>query len=271
MTTVHPRRALAEAEAAAWLELHADWCRGLPAEVRDTSVIGTETASGDGRSLPWYRMDGAFTGSPAPMGYVPQGLSDWAPGWETRLRSTRPDPASAHVTAEQIREWDTHQAPALAARPERSPEGTAGRRDRSTWGESAASASITDAPAAGEPMPLRGRALRAVGRQGTEQLRDVTVTLGQRVPASLRYDRRVDGTRRAGVTQAYPDLDRLGIDTSWMDRLASAELLEWLRLEARLTDRELEALQQRAAGVAQSDRSGATLARAQRRALAAMA
>lgn len=60
-------------------------------------------------------------------------------------------------------------------------------------------------------------------------------------------------------------------DPRWTAQLAEAEFLQWLRLEAGLTDREVEALQQRAAGTAQSDRSGATLARAQRRAQAALA
>jgi hypothetical protein len=262
-TTVHPRRALAEAEAAAWLEEHADWCRGLPAEVRDTSVIGAETTSGDGRSMPWYRMDGAFTGSPAPMGYEPQGLSDWAPGWERWY--------GWGLSGD---EWgaDERRGPAGVVRPAASPAPAVGRRDRSGWGESAPSAPITDAPAAGEGFPFRGRALRAVGRQGTEQLRDVTVVLGQRVPSSLTYDRHVDGTRRSGVVQAYGDLDRLGVDGRWMQRLAYDELVSWLRLEAQLTDREIESLERRAAGVAQPTRSDReTLARAQRRARAALA
>ena len=258
MTTVHPRRALAEAEAAAWLERHADWCRGLPAEVRDTSVIGTETTSGDGRSLPWYRMDGAFTGSPAPMGYVPQGLSDWAPGWERWY--------GWGLSGD---EWgsDERRGPASVVRPASTPDAREGRRDRSGWGESAVSAPITDAPAAGEPLPLRGRALRAVGREDTEQLRDVTVVLGHRVPGAMTYDRHVQYDADRYVTHSMADLSGHA-DTSWMDQLASAELLEWLRLEARLTDRELEALQQRAAGAAVPDRH--CLARAQRRAQAAL-
>ena len=60
-------------------------------------------------------------------------------------------------------------------------------------------------------------------------------------------------------------------DTSWQGQLAEAELLEWLRLEAGLTVLEIEALQRRAAGVAQPTRSDReTLARAQRRAQAAL-
>jgi hypothetical protein len=136
-------------------------------------------------------------------------------------------------------------------------------------------------PAAGEPLPLRGRALRAVAQQGTEQLLDTTAVLGQPVPVSLQFRSvpvaGMTGSgegfayrRRAGVTQAFADLSGHA-DTGWMDQLAAAELLEWLRLEAGLTALEVEAIQQRAAGIAQSDRSGATLARAQRRARAAVA
>ena len=116
-------------------------------------------------------------------------------------------------------------------------------------------------------MPLRGRALRAVGRQGTEQLRDVTVVLGQRVPSAMTYDRHVQHDADRYATHPMADLSGHA-DFSWMSQLAAAELLEWLRLEARLTDRELEALQQRAAGVAVPDRH--CLARAQRRAQAAL-
>ena len=261
MTTVHPRRALAEAEAAAWLELHSDWCRGLPAEVRDTSVIGTDRPSGDGRDLPWYRLDGSFTGSPAPQGYVPQGLSDWAPGWESWY--------GWGLSGDQWGEAE-RRGPAAPSRPAASVRWVQPRRDSSGWGESVASAPITDAPAAGEPLPLRGRALRAVAQQGTEQLRPTTVAMGDRVPAAMRYDRRADAdSRHQGVTQAFADLSGHA-DTSWQEQMAAAELLAWLQLEAGLTERELEALQCRAARVAQVDRSGATLARAQRRARAAL-
>ena len=261
-TSIHPRRALAEAEAAAWLELHADWCRGLPAEVRDTTVIGQETpARGDGRSLPWYRIDGSFVGAPQPAGYTTQGLSDWAPGWESWY--------GWGLSGEQ---WGSaeRRGPSSVVRPASPVSWSEPRSYRSGWGESAASAPITDAPAAGAPRPLRGRALRAVGREDTEQLRPVTVTMGQRVPGAMTYDQHTVDSRRY-ATEVYPDLDRLGVDTSWMAQLAETELLEWLRLEAGLTALEIESLQQRAAGVAQSDRSGATLARAQRRARVAMA
>jgi hypothetical protein len=222
MTTNHPRRALAEAEAAAWLELHADWSRGLPAEVRDTSVIGTETTSGDGRDLPWYRMDGAFTGSPAP----------------------RTD-----------------------ASVDRSPRGHRSHPLQG-WGESVPSEPILDVPAAGEPLPLRGSALRAVGREDTEQLRPSTVVMGQRVPGALTYDRHVDQRGDRCMTHAMADLSGYS-DASWMQQLAYDELISWLRLEAQLTDREIEALEQRAAGVAVTDRH--CLARAQRRARLALA
>lgn len=116
-------------------------------------------------------------------------------------------------------------------------------------------------------MPLRGRALRAVGREDTEQLRDVTVVLGQRVPSALTYDRHCDQRGDRCATHSMADLSGHA-DFSWMSQLAAAELLEWLRLDAGLTDRELEALQLRAAGAAVPDRH--CLARAQRRARAAL-
>ena len=117
-------------------------------------------------------------------------------------------------------------------------------------------------------MPLRGRALRAVAQQGTEQLRPTTVAMGDRVPAAMRYDRHADAdSRHQGVTQAFADLSGHA-DTSWQEQMAAAELLAWLQLEAGLTERELEALQCRAAGVAVADRH--CLARAQRRARAAL-
>lgn len=62
--------------------------------------------------------------------------------------------------------------------------------------------------------------------------------------------------------------EQLDADTSWMDALAYDELVSWLRLEAKLTDKEVEALELRAAGVPVPDRH--CLKRAQAKAQAAM-
>jgi hypothetical protein len=110
--------------------------------------------------------------------------------------------------------------------------------------------------------------LRAVGREDTEQLRPSTVVMGQRVPGALTYDRHVDQRGDRCITHAMADLSGYS-DASWMQQLAYDELISWLRLEAQLTDREIEALEQRAAGVAVTDRH--CLARAQRRARLALA
>jgi len=267
MTTVHPRRALAEAEAAAWLELHADWAsrpacllgqrpvddrddvRGqrCPAEVRDTSVIGElfHPLIGDGwTTQSWHQ-------APRPE--------------SRRFRSvgTREHFGRTFRVERMIEAPAVHRAPV---------------RDCSTSGPLPTTSGRLPMPAAGEPLPLRGRALRAVAQQGTEQLFDTTAVLGQRVPVSLQFRSvpvaGMTGSgegfayrRRAGVTQAFADLSGHA-DTSWMDQLAAAELIGWLRLEAGLTEREIESLQQRAAGVPVRDRH--CLARAQRRAMAAV-
>ena len=56
-TSIHPRRALAESEAQAWLDLHSDWATGLPAEVRDTSIRGQlfHDHLGDGWDNLWWK------------------------------------------------------------------------------------------------------------------------------------------------------------------------------------------------------------------------
>ena len=58
-------------------------------------------------------------------------------------------------------------------------------------------------------------------------------------------------------------------DASWMQQLAYDELVSWLRLEAKLTDKEVEALELRANGLPVPDRH--CLKRAQQRAQAALA
>ena len=64
--------------------------------------------------------------------------------------------------------------------------------------------------------------------------------------------------------------EQLDGDNSWAEQMAYDELVSWLRLEAKLTDKEVEALQLRAAGLPQVDAKGGTLRRAQTKAQAAM-
>ena len=274
MTSTHPRRAAAQAEADAWLDLHADWAKGLPAEVRDTSVIGDATASGDGRSLPWYRFDGAFVGAPGPRDYQPRGLS----GAECPRRITGDEPERTSTYEGPIHGTATEPVDYAALDHERRIVHDLPREE------------LVEFRTPAMPLPAvelqvfpdtRRRAVRARAAEGTRQFSAATAVMGQPVPLSFQFrscpipGRTPSGDgfayrRRAGRTQAFGDLSGHA-DTSWIEQLAAAEFIEWLRIEARCTDKELRALQQRAAGVSQTDRSGATLLRARRRALAALA
>lgn len=65
----HWKAELAAAEAAAWLKENAGWAKGLPAEVEGVKLKGTgaEPRNVPGwDELPWWRMDGAKVGAPAP-------------------------------------------------------------------------------------------------------------------------------------------------------------------------------------------------------------
>ncbi len=84
---------------------------------------------------------------------------------------------------------------------------------------------------------------------------------GHHVDASLDFV--VDSDGGSDLT-----LQDVTADRSALEALAYDELVSWLRLEAGLTDREVEALELRAAGLPVPDRH--CLARAQRRAQAAL-
>ena len=71
-----------------------------------------------------------------------------------------------------------------------------------------------------------------------------------------------------GRRNHMPLNEDMGADYTWMQKLAYDELVSWLRLEAKLTDKEIEALEQRAAGVPVKDRH--CLKRARNRAMAAL-
>ena len=203
--TNQTRLQLAQAEAAAWLDLNSDWDQGLPADVRDTSIKGElfHDHLGDGWDTLWWKST----------------ASD--------LKQAQPKPSSSTPRCAVDSDYD-QSLPTIERRTIQN-----GR--------------IGDYGI--EPKAPT----RVVARAGTEQLKQTTSVLGEHVPASMRYDRRVDGTRRSGVVQSFPDLDRAGVDTTWMQKLAYDELISWLRTEAKLTDKEIEALERRAAGQAQPD------------------
>lgn len=84
------------------------------------------------------------------------------------------------------------------------------------------------------------------------------------------YDDRALHQQAQGHTSRtfVPVNEELDADNSWTEQLAYGELVSWLRLEAKLTDKEVEALELRAAGVPVPDRH--CLKRAQAKAQAAM-
>lgn len=218
---IHPRRALAESEAQAWLDLNNDWAKGLPADVRDTSIKGElfHDHIGDGWDNLWWHST----------------ASD--------LKKAQAKPTNSTPRCAVDSDYD-QSLPTIERRTIQT-----GR--------------------VGDYRVEPKAPARIVSRAGTEQLKETTVVLGERVPGAMTYDRCIDGTRRSGVVQSFPDLDRAGVDVNWMQRLAYDELISWLRLEAELTDKEIEALERRAAGQAVPDRH--CLARAQRKARLALA
>ena len=219
MTNIHPRRALAESEAAAWLELHEDWSKGLPAEVRDTSVKGElfHDHLGDGWDNLWFRS-AADKAAPA-----------------AKPKSTTP---RCSIDSDYEQSLPTIER-------------------RTVHTDCLGDYGVTIKPP-----------VRIVARTGTEHLKETTTVLGQRVPGALTYDRKVQQRGDRCATFAASDFS-FRPDSTWMQQLAYNELISWLRLEAELTDKEIESLEKRAAGQAVPDRH--CLARAQRKAQAALA
>jgi len=259
--TTNPRRALAEAEAAAWLDLHRDWAKGLPAEVATCQTRGRSCAPAElqghwrdrqpgqcsSSPLPWWRQAGSEAGRWSELAAY-DGLDD----------SERVLALSAAQLARRAAQEKQQLAPTLErvsgvrrrlAQAIRTPEGyaTPASRDAISWSSFS-----------------RRQALCEVERGGS--LRQTTPVLGERVSAALGYDTRVDGyRRRTGVLQSFAEVD--AVDNRWQEQLAAAELQDWLVLH--LTAKEVEALGQRAHGEAVTDRH--TLARAQRKAQEALA
>lgn len=137
---IHPRRAQAEAEAAAWLDLHSDWATGLPAEIRDTSVRGQlfHDCLGDGWDTLWWQSTASDHAAPT-----------------ARTTSTTP---RCVIDSDYDQSLPTIE------------------RRRVLTGRLGDYGVEPSTPA------------RIVSRAGTEQLRDVTVVLGQRVPGDMTYD-----------------------------------------------------------------------------------
>jgi hypothetical protein len=219
MTNIHPRRALAESEAAAWLDLHKDWASGLPAEVRDTSIKGElfHAHLGDGTDTLWWQST----------------ASD--------LKKAEQKPTSTTPSCAVDSDYD-QSLPTIERR-------TVQTNCVGNYG-------IASKPP-----------VRVVARAGTEQLKQITPVLGQSVPGALTYDRRVQGRGDRCATFATGDLS-FHADATWMQKLAYDELVNWLRIQAKLTDKEVEALERRAAGQPVPDRH--CLQRAQRKAIAAL-
>jgi hypothetical protein len=126
------------------------------------------------------------------------------------------------------------------------------------------------------PRQTREAALRQETERHTERLgrRGRAQWAEQLAEAELGWFESRDFTRQA---EGYFDRtflpleEELDGDTRWQDQLAAAELREWLRAEAGLSELELEALVRRAVGVAQPTRSDReSLARARRRAAQAL-
>ena len=221
MTTfIHPRRALAESEAAAWFDLHTDWAAGLPAEVRDTTIKGQlfHDRLGDGWDTVWWKS--------------------------TACDLKKAEAKPTHTTPRCAIDSDYDQSlPTIERR-------------------------VVQTGRFGDYGVQPAAPSRIVAQAGTQDLHPVTVVRGDRIPSHMTYDHRSDICRRSGVTQSFGDLSG-HTDVSWMQQLAYDELVSWLRLEAGCTDKEIEALQRRAAGQPVPDRH--CLARAQRRARAALA
>lgn len=259
--TINPRRALAQSEADAWLDLHRDWAKGLPAEVatcqtRGRSCLPTEL-NGDWRE----RQPGHCDSSPLPwwrQARTEAGRWSELSGLDSTDDSERVQSLSAAQLAHRAAQEQQQQLATIErisgarrrlAQPLRAPIGyaTPASRDAISWSSFS-----------------RRQALGELERSGA--LKQTTPLQGERVPASLGYDTRVDGyRRRTGVLQSFAEVDT--IDNRWQQQLAADELQGWLVLH--LTEKEVEAIEQRAHGEAVTDRH--TLARAQRKAQAAMA
>ena len=116
------------------------------------------------------------------------------------------------------------------------------------------------------------QALKEVNSGG---LRPVTILLGQRLPFHLSIQKRQDYAKQTISQNRTCSIQELMVDDEEPlvfadDRPTNLELIGlddlWSLLRSRLTAKEMEALDEKVTGVAQSDRSGQNLARARRKA-----
>jgi hypothetical protein len=272
---MHWKAELAKAEADAWLDLNRGWDKGLPAEPRDTRMIGRSLLPVQPKGTWQGRQPGTCNSSPLPWWRQAKSV---APQWEevTELhrvliqdqdhRMARATPATLAQRAAQ--EANSNQAPPLQvltgsarrmATPPGAPAGYQTPRDHRD-------------PAGLKWWNLaRPQAVNEMAHHG--RLRDLTVTFGQRVPSALTLDLMVGSSGKSWHFWDGPihsvKTDEM-VDPQWKSRLASNEMEGWLVLH--LTAKEVEALRARAAGEAQPDRCArATLTRAQAKAKDALA
>lgn len=231
--SIHPRRALAESEAAAWLELHSDWAQGLPAaELPDIQVRGRlfHDHIGDG----WGPV-----GPQAPARRVerPARVTRRGDITVTRVLPTPSQPSSRPVPCVPDSAYD--QALPTISR-ERvhgetaflfDPQFEAYDADSHRWG-----------------LGARRSALGQIARTG--RLAETTTLVDQRVPRELLYDvaadcaiRRTTRVVRASALDFVPDA--LARPSDAMRQLALSELREWLVLGAELTTAEADAVTRR--------------------------
>ena len=123
--SIHPRRALAESEAAAWLDLHSDWADGLGdperrclgdsrmSVVSSRARVSADAAAAEQLESTSYaeREAGQWAGgaSRAAGSASALGFSCWRDGWESRLQTAAPPADSADADA--ILAWRQDVAP----------------------------------------------------------------------------------------------------------------------------------------------------------------
>lgn len=229
--SIHPRRALAEAEAAAWLDLHSDWAADLPAaEPPDVQVRGRlfHDHIGDG----WGPVGRQ---APARRAERPARVTRRGDVTVTRVLPAPSQPSSRPVPYVPDSAYD-EALPTLSRERVHSetaflfdPQFEAHDADSHRWG-----------------LGARRSALSQMQRAG--RLSETTTLVDQRVPRALLYDvaadcaiRRTTRVVRASALDHVLDaVDPRTEDSCWRAQLAASELEAWCR--ERLTQRQYECL-----------------------------
>lgn len=242
MTNIHPRRAQAESEAAAWLDLHSDWAAGLPAaEVPSVSVRGRlfHDHIGDGWGSVGHQAPAKRIERPSKT-TVRNGVR------VTRITPTQTAPLQDSVPCVPDSAYDE-------SLPTISRESI--RLQPAFLFDSAFHA--PDHESQRWALGARRSALGQLDRTG--HLAETTTVIGQRVPTAMLYDVAADcairKTTRVVHTSAFDKLPEPIAPSIELAQLAADELIEWLRLEVKLTDKEVQAIERRAAGEPQPTRS----------------